>query len=292
MRHIIPISGKDSLATAIIQKELQPELEYEYIFNPTGKELPETIEWLKKVEIYLGKPILFIGVDMKTTSEWISGFRPTQWARWCTRKCKIEPTEEYFKGEGFIYYGLRYDEPERIGYVTKGKSELQPKYPLRDIKYGIEDVLKLCNEKKLKPPTFYWSLFEEEFTKRLGVLFINEKLTEWQRDQLFAWRTRNNCYDCFNMKQYEWVGFEYHHPEIFWEIVKEEETIDTRQKPFFIIKDTPLRSLITDKIKILSKHITKTTNLLLKLNQTKLFTVDDIFTDILSTTSCGLLCGK
>src|SRR5689334_14178217 len=121
MKHIIPISGKDSLATAIVQKQRQPELDYEYIFNPTGKELPETIEWLKKVEIYLDKKILFIGYDMKETQEWKDGFRPAIHARWCTHKCKIEPMEEYFNCEAVVYYGLRADEPERIGYENKGK---------------------------------------------------------------------------------------------------------------------------------------------------------------------------
>ena len=52
MRHIIPISGKDSLATAIVQKRISPDIEYEYVFNPTGAELPEVFEWLDKVEVY------------------------------------------------------------------------------------------------------------------------------------------------------------------------------------------------------------------------------------------------
>jgi hypothetical protein len=169
MKHVIPISGKDSLATAIIQKRLQPELEYEYIFNPTGKELPETIEWLKRVEIYLGKEILFIGYDMKETKEWKDGFRP---------------------------------------------------------------------------------------------------------------------------KRYEWIWLHDFHPDLFWTVVEDEETQDTRDKPFFTIKGLPLRKLLSNRAQILDRHITKTTNLLMKLRQTSLFTADDIFSDFLSLTSCGLLCGK
>lgn len=292
MKHIIPISGKDSLATAVIQKSLQPELDYEYIFNPTGKELPETIEWLKRCENYLGKEILFIGYDMRQTKEWKDGFRPAIHARWCTRKCKIEPMEQYFNCEATVYYGLRADEPERIGYQNKGKSELTPKYPLREVGYKINDVLKLVNEIGLKPPTFRWPLLEDEFTKRLGKIFIETYLNEWQIDQLFAWRTRNNCHDCFNMKRYEWIGLHDFHPSLFWEVVEDEEKQDTREKPFTTIKGLPLRKLILNRAEILDRHITKTVNLLSKLNQTSLFTADDILQDVLSLTSCGLLCGK
>lgn len=186
MRHIIPISGKDSLATAIVQRQRDPSLDYEYLFNPTGKELPETIEWLKLVEIYLDKPILFIGRDMKQIPEYIKGFRPSHYARYCTRKCKIEPMEAYYDGEATIYYGLRADEPQRIGYIAKGKSELIPAYPLREIGFGIADVIKLCNDVQLKPPAFRWELLVNEFTRRLGSVFLNEQFSEWQRDALYS----------------------------------------------------------------------------------------------------------
>lgn len=43
IRHIIPISGKDSLCTAIVQRQAEA-LEYEYLFNPTGSELPEVFQ--------------------------------------------------------------------------------------------------------------------------------------------------------------------------------------------------------------------------------------------------------
>ena len=57
MRHIIPISGKDSLATALLQLQINPQLNYEYVFNPTGAELPDVFDWINRVEKYLAKPI-------------------------------------------------------------------------------------------------------------------------------------------------------------------------------------------------------------------------------------------
>lgn len=57
MRHIIPISGKDSLATAIVQITRDPSLEYEFVFNPTGLELPPVFEWIDNVEKYYGEKL-------------------------------------------------------------------------------------------------------------------------------------------------------------------------------------------------------------------------------------------
>jgi hypothetical protein len=46
MRHIILISGKDSLATALVQIQRSPDLPYELVHNEVKWDLPET---LKKV---------------------------------------------------------------------------------------------------------------------------------------------------------------------------------------------------------------------------------------------------
>lgn len=292
MKHIIPISGKDSLATAIIQRQLNPNIEYEYIFNPTGKELPETIEWLKKVEETLNIEIKFIGYDMRETKEWRAGFRPAIFARWCTKLCKIKPMEDYFDCEGIVYYGLRSDEPERIGFINKGKSELTPKYPLRENNIDLNGVLKIVSEVGLQPPTFHWQLLEDAFRNYLGDITLNEMFTPYQLIQLFAWRTRNNCYDCFNMKKIEWVGLAEFHPDIFWKVVDEEEVLDTREKHFYTIKDYPLRQLYLDRFTIIEKHIKRTLMVIHKRKQYKLWGTDFLFEDLLSTTSCGLLCGK
>ncbi len=111
MRHIIPISGKDSLATALVQLKLQPDLNYEYVFNPTGAELPCVFEWLDKVEKYLGKPIVKVGRDLLELIEDNNYFLPSRLARYCTRQCKIEPFEQWIGvDECTVYYGIRADE--------------------------------------------------------------------------------------------------------------------------------------------------------------------------------------
>lgn len=295
MNHIIPISGKDSLATAIIQKQLDPTIDYIYIYNPTGFELPETIDWLKKVEIYLEKPIQFVGKNIVDTKEWQSGFRPSAFRRYCTFESKIKPMEDFTQGHGFIYYGLRADEPERIGYINKGKSELVPIYPLRSVGAGLSEVLKICQETGLKPPTFRWDYLEQEFTRRLGKDYLESILSEWQLDLLFAWRVRNNCFNCFFMGRYEWVGLSKFHPSLFWDMVKIEETLDSRKKQHnFIAKELSLRQLFEKKEEILENHINRICKEFRKQMQLSFDfpNFERIFHDSLATKSCGLYCGK
>ena len=55
VRHICGISGgKDSSALAVHMRERIPDMEY--FFCDTGAELPETYEYLTRLEVILGKP--------------------------------------------------------------------------------------------------------------------------------------------------------------------------------------------------------------------------------------------
>ena len=57
VRHICGISGgKDSSALAIYLRDKVPEMEY--FFCDTGAELPETYEYLTRLEVILGKSIV------------------------------------------------------------------------------------------------------------------------------------------------------------------------------------------------------------------------------------------
>ena len=56
VRHILGLSGgKDSTALALYLKNEIPDIEY--FFCDTHKELPETYEYIDKLEILLGKKI-------------------------------------------------------------------------------------------------------------------------------------------------------------------------------------------------------------------------------------------
>jgi 3'-phosphoadenosine 5'-phosphosulfate sulfotransferase (PAPS reductase)/FAD synthetase len=56
-RHILALSGgKDSSALAVYMRDEVPRMEY--VFCDTGKELPETYEYLAKFEAFLGQPVV------------------------------------------------------------------------------------------------------------------------------------------------------------------------------------------------------------------------------------------
>jgi len=58
IRHVVSISGgKDSAALAIYLKKNYPQIPAEYVFCDTKCELPETDEYLAKLEALLGATI-------------------------------------------------------------------------------------------------------------------------------------------------------------------------------------------------------------------------------------------
>ena len=84
-RHICGISGgKDSSALAVFMRDTVPDMEY--FFCDTGAELPETYEYLSRLEVVLGKPIARLNAN-KGFDHWFEMFRgalPSPQMRWCT----------------------------------------------------------------------------------------------------------------------------------------------------------------------------------------------------------------
>ena len=296
MRHICPISGKDSLATALVMRQLHPELDFEYVFNPTGAELPCVFEWLEKVEAYLGKEIVRVGRDLLELIEDNNFFLPSRLSRYCTRQCKIEPFEKWIeKNECTVYYGIRADE-NRGGYENARYPNIVPNYPLKDNNLGINEVYRIINEAGLKPPVFFWKDVWDAVCEKMGEDVVRGILTDWQIDILFCWRTRANCYFCFNQKKAEWVGLYEHEPELFWNSEKLEHS---ESHYFWNGKDYPLTMIVENKDKIKKKHIAKILKLVRKIRDAKWvqvpmfdFETEDGFNDFFKTTSCGLFCGK
>jgi hypothetical protein len=140
-RHVIGISGgKDSAALAIYMHDNFPEIDLEYYFSDTGKELESTYEYLTKLEAYLGKPIKRLRAATGAESSLLDsfdyylqqygGYLPSSSARWCTNKLKLEPFEKYIGDDSVVsYVGIREDE-DREGYVSK-KPNVQSVFPFR-----------------------------------------------------------------------------------------------------------------------------------------------------------------
>jgi hypothetical protein len=154
MRRIIPISGKDSLATAIIQRTRQPALSYEYFYNPTGMDLPEVDVWLALVESYLGASIHRVGDDLETIM-YEQKILPAHKTRYCTRLAKIFPMEEWIgKEQAMVYYGIRADE-RRVGYQSITGGNITPVYPLKEEGYTLPMVWDLVSSLDLLPPPIF-----------------------------------------------------------------------------------------------------------------------------------------
>jgi len=291
MRHIIPISGKDSLATALVQIARLPDLNYEFVFNPTGAELPEVFEWMDKVESYLGKSIIHVGEDLESIIEEYNYFLPNGQSRYCTRRAKIEPFIKWIgKDEATVYYGIRADE-EREGFNNQACLNIIPVYPLKETNIGLTGVYQIISSKGLKPPVFFWRSVYDAVCIRLGY-DVRKTLPEWLFDMLFAWRSRANCYFCFNQRLYELVGLLEHHPDLF----DNAEAYEYKggDKPYYWKAEYPMKKIRENAVRIREKRVLAICKIIAGLNQKTLFEddPDESFIDVLSVKSCGLFCGK
>lgn len=184
-RHILSLSGgKDSAALAVYMKGKIPGMEY--VFCDTGKELPETYDYLAKLEAYLGQPIVRLNSE-RDFDHWLKifgNFLPSSRMRWCTRQLKIKPYEKYIGDDPVIsYIGIRADE-DREGYIST-KPNIVPKYPFKEDGLVKEDIFRILEESGLSIPEYY------------------------------KWRTRSGCYFCFFQRKSEWMGLAREHPELF-----------------------------------------------------------------------------
>ena len=185
-RHVCGISGgKDSSALAIYMRDRVPDMEY--FFCDTGAELPETYEYLNKLEAVLGKPIARLNSD-KGFDHWFEVFRgalPSPQMRWCTKNMKIKPLEAWLGDSPAIsYVAIRADESSRKGYIST-KPSIKTAFPFVEDGIDHAGVLKILDEAGVGLPSYY------------------------------EWRTRSGCYFCFYQRKAEWVGLADRHPELF-----------------------------------------------------------------------------
>ncbi len=157
IRHVLGISGgKDSSALAIYLKDKYPELNIEYYFCDTGKELKETYELIDKLQKYLGKEILPLKAAENSPKNsfdhfitMYGGYLPSSNARWCTQKLKLEPFEKFVGNSPVIsYVGIRGDE-DREGYIST-KSNIQSIFPFRKNIWSEDVVSKVLNNNQIE----------------------------------------------------------------------------------------------------------------------------------------------
>lgn len=196
VRHILGLSGgKDSTALAIYMRDRVPEMEY--FFCDTGAELPETYEYLAKLEVYLGKKIIRLSSD-RTFDHWLKVYRgtlPSPNMRWCTKVLKIEPLEKWIgSSKAVSYVGIRADEASRKGYMSTKKNMISV-FPFIDDGLDLRDIENLLVESGLDKPSYY------------------------------DWRSRSGCYFCFYQRKQEWIALSDQHPDLFSKAVDYENKV-------------------------------------------------------------------
>lgn len=194
-RHVLGISGgKDSAALAVYMRDRHPELDIDYFFTDTGEELPEVHEFLGKLEGYLGKPIARLnpGRDFRFWLRQFNHFLPNPQSRWCTRKLKLAPFEDWVKpwlaaGDKVTsYVAIRADEEYREGYASKADN-LFVKLPFREAGIDKAAVIDILENSGVGYPKYY------------------------------EWRSRSGCTFCFFQQKIEWVRLRDKHPQAYEE---------------------------------------------------------------------------
>lgn len=209
-RHVLGISGgKDSAALAVFMRLHRPELDIQYFFTDTGKELPEVYDFLGKLEGFLGKPILRLNPD-RDFDFWLreyGHFLPSPRTRWCTRQLKLLPFRNWVRpwlesgDKVHSYVAIRSDESHREGYDS-GNESLTIHLPFREAGVDHQGVLELLNGAGIGLPKYY------------------------------EWRSRSGCTFCFFQQKIEWVRLKEHHPERFEEAKKLEKSALEHGSPF------------------------------------------------------------
>lgn len=220
-RHVLGLSGgRDSAALAVFMRQRHPEIDVEYFFTDTGKELPEVYDYLTRLEGYLGKPIRRLNPD-RDFDYWLKSYKnylPSAQSRWCTRQLKLRPFEDWVRnfldaGETVIsYVAIRSDEDYREGYQSN-KEKLLIRLPFKDSGIDKAGVIEILDGSGLGLPAYY------------------------------DWRTRSGCTFCFFQQKIEWVRLLERHPEAFEEAKSYEKSALEHGSPFTWSQGEPLTSL-------------------------------------------------
>lgn len=229
VRHVLGLSGgKDSAALALYMREKEPQMEY--FFCDTGRELPETYEYLTKLEALLGKPVVRLNPD-RDFDHWLwvyQGTLPSPQMRWCTKNLKIKPLEAWIGDDrAFTYIGIRADE-DREGYISR-KANITAVFPFRDDGLVKEDIIQILDVAGIGLPPYY------------------------------SWRTRSGCFFCFFQRKYEWVRLSEEHPDLFEKAVEYEDKVNyesaaMQERTFTWSQGESLRELLARKDEIKAQH--------------------------------------
>lgn len=209
-RHVLGLSGgRDSAALAVFMRQTRPDLDIEYFFTDTGKELEEVYSFLSRLEGFLGKRIVRLNPD-RGFDFWLkeyNHFLPSPQTRWCTRQLKLEPFKRWIRqslkaGTKITsYVAIRSDEDQRGGMTTQDPN-LKVVMPFRKSGIDKRGVIEILEGSGLGMPDYY------------------------------KWRSRSGCTFCFFQQKIEWVRLKHIHPDSFEEAKGYEKTALSHGSPF------------------------------------------------------------
>ena len=209
-RHVLGLSGgRDSAALAVYMRQHCPDLQVEYFFTDTGKELPEVYSFLGKLEGFLGKPIERLNPD-RDFDFWLRQYKhflPSPRTRWCTRQLKIRPFEQWLRpalegGTKIVsYVAIRSDEDYREGYSATHPN-MTVRLPFREAGIDKDGVMEILEASGVGLPDYY------------------------------KWRSRSGCTFCFFQQKIEWVRLMEEHPEEFEKAQQYEKNAVDHGSPF------------------------------------------------------------
>jgi len=216
VRHILNLSGgKDSTALAVFMRKNYADLQLEYVFCDTGKELDETYAYLNRIEASLGIKIIRLNSEASFDHWWkvFGGYLPSPQMRWCTKLLKLKPFEAYVGDDPVVsYVGLRADE-DRVGYIST-KENIRAVFPFKEHGVDYAGVRTILEESGLGFPPY----------------------TAWGR-------THSGCYFCFFQQPIEWVRLLETHPDQFDRAQAYEKTSGDPGKTFTWCQGMPLSEL-------------------------------------------------
>ena len=192
--HILSLSGgKDSTALAFFMKENMPEIfeKTELVFCDTECELPETYDYLNKIEIFLNKKITWLRPEKSFEHLMsVSSYLPSPIRRWCTVELKTKPFQKFIKTRKnciiYLYIGIRSDELFRAKFNKYDDSRIREVYPFVNngiIKSDVENILK---DVGINSPQYY------------------------------KWSNRSGCYFCPFQTKKNWINLYKNHPDLFY----------------------------------------------------------------------------
>lgn len=190
--HVIALSGgHDSTAMALLLREQNPDVPYNYVCTPTGDELPEMFAHWRNLGERLGRRLIpVMGGTLKSViaeEKTLPNFR----MRFCTRRLKIEPYRQWLKeqtvfGLTYSYVGLRADEEGRAGGAYDDIFGVEMCFPLREWGMGEAEV--------------------QATLARFGVRCPD----------------RTDCARCYHQRIGEWWELWFYHRDVFEDAIEDE----------------------------------------------------------------------